>query len=664
MNTAQFTSIASAIQDGMLIVDRENQAVLVANSLAVELLGICQGQAIDAARHLAPAIAGGLVDAIQTGRTLSLRAKSGQDRMLLLNVAPVAWSGLTGSVLVVRDISRDIEALKASIVDTASREFRTPLNNIMGYAEMLRDGVRGELSDEQQDAAGRIYGNAVRLLEMVNDLSQARALAEKAKQAAESANRAKSVFLANMSHELRTPLNAILGFSQLMMRDSNLDSEQRESLGIINRSGEHLLALINDILDMAKIEAGRVTLQETNVDLHQMLSDLESMFRFRAEAKGLATVFEWASDVPQFVCVDDGKLRQILINLIGNAIKFTSEGGVTLRVRRTKRDQSLSCSSSPSLSLSDAERAAFVPICFAVEDTGPGIAPDELDKVFDAFVQTASGRQTQQGTGLGLAISRQHARLMGGDITVSSEVGRGSLFSLEIPVKPAAQPAISGQATRRVIGLEPGQCGPDGPYRVLVAEDIEPNRKLLVRFLRPLDFEVREAVDGEQALAMWERWRPHLIWMDVRMPYLDGLEVARRIRASGDRDTIIIALTASAFNDQRDEALAAGCDDFVRKPFRGAELFEAMERHLGLHYVYEAVAAEPQPVQSLRRGDLAGLPEAWRKAMRDAAARARDADAQALVSQIEPDHPRLAQGVSALLRDYQYDKILELLEVD
>ncbi len=638
MDISLINAVASAMTDGMLILDK-GAHVLIANPPATILLAIETGSHISDSPALTSVVADGIVTTITARNSVELTIRS-DSKMLALSVSPLVLNG-AGAVVIVRDISHQIESLRDSIIDTASREFRTPLNAVMAYAEMLRDGVYDKLANERQrDAANRIYENAIRLLEMINDISQAHALAEKSRQAAVSASHAKSVFLANMSHELRTPLNAVLGFSQLLMDDSGLSTEQRESLGIINRSGEHLLALINDILDMAKIEAGRVAMQEEDFDIHRLLSDMESMFGLRAAQNGLSLTFECASTVPQYVRTDQGKLRQVLINLLGNAVKFTEEGGVSLRVRAQKEL-----------------------IYFEIEDTGVGIAPEDQAKLFDAFVQV--GKSRSSGTGLGLAISRQYARMMGGDLTVTSEMGRGSLFSATIAFKPAETAQIlqlEAKSSRRVVGLEPGsQVAPDGSvYRVLIAEDVEPNRKLLARFLQPLGLDVREAIDGEQALAMWEQWRPHLIWMDVRMPHLDGLEVTRRIRAgAGGRDTAIIALTASAFNDQRDEALAAGCDDFVRKPFRGSEIFEAMARQMGLRYIYAEESAR-KPIVAI--ADMMTLPEDVRRRLYNASLQAMDSDVEAIVSELEPDYPDHAATLLQLVRSYDFEKILALTE--
>jgi signal transduction histidine kinase/CheY-like chemotaxis protein len=409
---------------------------------------------------------------------------------------------------------------------------------------------------------------------------KAQRAAEEARAAAEAANRAKSVFLANMSHELRTPLNAILGFSELMMRDPGLTREHQEKLATIGRSGEHLLALINNVLELSKIEAGHTELQPESFDLHHMLLGLGEMFGLRTEAKGLSLVFDLAPEVPQYIRTDQAKLRQVLINLLGNAVKFTHTGGISLRVKERPGDQT----------------AGENPILhFEVADTGVGIAPDELNQIFDAFVQTSSGQQSTEGTGLGLTISREFVRVMGGDLTVSSQVGAGTMFWFDIPVEVVDVVEVkSTQPPRRVIGLEPDQCTSDGsPCRLLVVEDVDASRKLLIEILQPW-FEVREAVNGQQAIEIWEEWKPHLIWMDIRMPVMDGLEATRRIKAQAKDHPapIIVALTASPFEEERETILAEGCDDFIRKPVREADIFDALTKHLGVRFVYEAIEQE------------------------------------------------------------------------
>jgi signal transduction histidine kinase/CheY-like chemotaxis protein len=369
---------------------------------------------------------------------------------------------------------------------------------------------------------------------------------EKAKLEAEAANRAKSQFLSKMSHELRTPLNAILGFTQVMAHDDSLTKEQKEHLGIINRSGEHLLELINEILSMAKIEAGQVTLNENCFDLYRLLDSIEDMLRLKANSKGLELIFERSLDLPQYIRTDESKLRQVLINLVENAIKFTQTGSVTLRVRGGDGSPY-----PPILPSSSAQSR----ITFEVEDTGPGIASDELCTLFNPFVQTQIGRQSMEGTGLGLAISRQFVRMMGGEITVSTQLGRGTIFTFDIQVDLATKADEEAIAIRRrIIGLEPNQP----TYRILVVEDALENRQLLLKLLKPLGFEVREAANGQEAIALWESWSPHLIFMDILMPVIDGYEATQQIkRTPNGHNTVIIALTASAFEEQREDILRA-----------------------------------------------------------------------------------------------------------
>jgi signal transduction histidine kinase/DNA-binding LytR/AlgR family response regulator len=503
----------------------------------------------------------------------------------------------------------------------------------------------------------RLYDQAQR---EITERKRAEEELQQAKEAAETANQAKSAFLANMSHELRTPLNAILGFTQLMGRDPNLTAVQQENLGIINRSGEHLLAQINDVLEMSKIEAGRVTLQEKSFDLYRLLSGLEEMFGLRARDKGLALSCERAEDVLRYVRADEGKLRQILSNLLGNAVKFTQMGGVALRV-------------TASISRQDKQT-----LHFEVEDTGPGIAPEELEVVFDPFVQTTSGQQLQEGTGLGLAISRQYARLMGGDITVRSEPREGSLFEVDVQVGLAGEAETwVARPSRRVVGLQPGQRAADGgPYRMLVAEDRETNRKLLVQLLTglappPLGFEVSEAINGQEALEIWERWEPHLIWMDMRMPVMDGFEATRRIKATPQgQATIIVALTASVFDQDRERVLAEGCDDFVRKPFREDEIFDILTKHLGVRFVYEepALPATAPPADAalltgaLTPAALAALPAGWVAELRQATIKADVNLILALIGHVQEQNPALADALAGLARDFEYKRILAWIE--
>ena len=407
-------------------------------------------------------------------------------------------------------------------------------------------------------------------------LQQAQLLTQlkKAKENADAANRAKSDFLAHMSHELRTPLNAILGFTQLMSRDALLKPEQQENLSIINRSGEHLLTLINDVLEMSKIEAGQTTLNENCFDLHGLLDSLQEMLEIQAAEKSLQLIFERSSDLPQYICTDESKLRQVLINLLGNAIKFTLQGVVSLRVSINNKEEL-------------TENNGQLILQVEVEDTGPGIAQEEINKLFEPFAQTETGRRSQEGTGLGLPISRKFVNLMGGNISVTSTVGVGTIFKFYIKIKIAAVSSIAPAKTeQRIIGLASGQPS----YRILVVEDKWANRQLLVQLLLPLGFEVKEAANGQDAIALLETWTPDLIWMDMRMPIMDGYAATKEIRAKiWTKPPIIIALTANAFEEERMVALSIGCDDFVRKPFQEHTILEKIAEYLGVEYIH----AEP-----------------------------------------------------------------------
>lgn len=478
-----------------------------------------------------------------------------------------------------------------------------------------------------------------------------------AKEAAEAANRAKSEFLANMSHELRTPLNAILGFSQFMERDPAVTKSLGENLKIINRSGTHLLGLINDVLDMSKIEAGQTLLKKEIFDLHRALVVIEEMIRSRAGAKGLQFIFNHAADIPKYIRADEQKLRQVLLNLLGNAVKFTLQGSITLHV---------SC-----LAIVDDNKSREqLMLHFKVHDTGPGIVADEIEQIFDPFVQKQNNKTSNKGTGLGLAISRKFVRMMGGDIRVKSEKKKGSVFSFEIPADLAGKADIkAGKPARRVISLAPNQRG----YRILVVEDHPENRILLSKLLQSTGFEVHEAIDGQAAIEQYEKQQPDLIWMDIRMPVMDGITATKKIRAM-ERSLIndnthvpILALTAHAFEDEKEDILAAGCDDLVRKPFQEAEIFSAMRKCLGVEYIYEDSNAHEakEPGQSFEKiltpRVLAALPDDLLAELKQAIVTLDMDLIQDAIKRIKKLNGPVAERLSDLAWDFQYDKILDLI---
>ncbi len=498
---------------------------------------------------------------------------------------------------------------------------------------------------------------------------------------ADAANRAKSEFLANMSHELRTPLNAILGFTQVMSHDHALSTEHQQNLAIINRAGEHLLNLINDILEMSKIEAGRITLNLNSFDLIRLLENLEEMLRFRATSKGLELVFQYTSHLPQYIQADESKLRQVLLNLLGNAIKFTDTGRVTLQVGMrdgdwdaeglgagSKGEEFSPLYSSPCPSCAQS-------LIFEVQDTGRGIAPQEIDLLFEAFGQTETGRKSQQGTGLGLAISRKYVQLMGGDISVTSTIDEGSKFTFDIQISLAAASEIQIKQTRRqVISLAAAQS----EYRILVVDDSTDSRLVLMKILTSIGFAVQEAANGTEAIALWQTWQPHLILMDMRMPIMDGYEATKVIKAReetliSNHKTIIIALTANAFEEQREAMIKAGCDDYINKPFREEELLEKLSEYLGVQYTYQEESyqltnARQQEINSiLTLTDLVTLlsemsPE-WVKQVYTAAAQCSDDLILELIKQIPSENVVLHNFIENLAHNFQFEKIMELTNI-
>ncbi len=543
------------------------------------------------------------------------------------------------------DVGSVVEGFTAGAVDYISKPFQEAelLARVQTHLQLRHVNQLYELEQEK-----------------ARQEKQQRQALEIAKDAAEAANTAKSQFLANMSHELRTPLNAIMGFSSLMQQDTQIPQIQRENLAIINRNGTHLLTMINDMLEMSKIEAGHTVLTPSTINLHEFLNEVQQIIQLKADAKDLKLQFTYDEDVPQYIDADEGKLRQILLNLLGNALKFTQVGQISLCVIRQ-------------LSPAMTTQEDILDLQFTVTDTGSGINPEDIDCLFQPFFQSSTN-QMASGAGLGLAISRKFAQLMGGNITVDSTLGEGSTFYCDVQVKKIPPPGIGSMpaSTQRHHTKVTGVVGAKSVYRILIVDDTEDNRMFLSQTLSCPGIDVKEAQDGEQAMKLNTSWQPHLILMDIRMPIMDGLEATRRIQVSKSQHRPhIIALTANAFEKDRRMALEAGCDDFIAKPCLPEKVVEKVGQLLNIEFtsasepLFSSSAHIDASISTIEEpvivAGITAMPSDWQELLMHEIRTLRGEGISELLLDVPKEHQPMKDAISNLVDEFRYDLLYDLL---
>jgi PAS domain S-box-containing protein len=509
-----------------------------------------------------------------------------------------------------------------------------------------------------KDTSGRV----VKLFGTVQDISdrkQTEAALQNALEAAEVANRAKSDFIANMSHELRNPLNGILGYAQILRRDQTATPKQRDGINIIYQCGTHLLTLINDLLDIAKIEAQKMELIPTEFHFPTFLFNIQQIFHLRAEQKQLTFIYQPSTHLPTAIRADEKRLRQILINLLSNAIKFTNTGSVTFKAEVLGNSKTLE-ENFPSQILNTKSQIPTPRIRFQIEDTGIGMRPEQLSKIFMPFEQVGDSSRKVEGIGLGLAITKNLVSLMGGELFVESTLGEGSIFGVDIdlPLASAEINAASVQSPETIIGFQ-GET-----RKILVVDDAFANRSVITNMLEPIGFEIIEAANGQEGIEKATQLKPDLIITNLIMPVMNGLEMTQQLRSIPEcQDTLVIASSASVFEIDRQKSREAGCDDFIPKPIQSEELLEKIQNFLGIVWITESLDAST--TNNEKNGEIIAPPPSELVALYQVAQIGDIAGVEeeaARIRQLDPQYVAFANRVLQLAQEFEEQEILKLVE--
>jgi signal transduction histidine kinase/CheY-like chemotaxis protein len=528
-----------------------------------------------------------------------------------------------------------------TLATSAQKGFTDDLDQAVSLSNVTELGILASSFNRMAAQLRESFITLERTNEQLEQRVEERTLELKtAKEAADIANQAKSEFLANMSHELRTPLNGVLGYGQILKQSKDLGEKERKGVEIIYQCGSHLLTLINDILDLSKIEARKMELSPKAFHFLTFLESVVEICRIRAEQKQISFYYHPDPALPIAVEADEKRLRQVLINLLGNAIKFTDKGSVTFRVIAAEK------------------------ICFEIEDTGVGLSAEQLNQIFLPFEQVGDKRKQTEGTGLGLAISQKIVDMMGSTIEVDSTLGQGSRFWFEVAL--AEVPSWSAIARETHFGTIVGFEG--DKRKILAVDDRWENRAVLVNLLEPLGFEIFEASNGQEGLDQAIAVQPDLIITDLAMPVMDGFSLVQHLRQIPQfRDIVIIASSASVFDVNRQAAQQAGCDNFLPKPVQAEELLDQLQQYLQLSWIYEATA-QPEPPDPIDAADFEtwSVPPAVELAvLYKAAKQGRVSQIQTEVNriqQLDPTYMAFAQKLQALVNDFELQAIATLVE--